>query len=309
MSYTVIFMEGKGVSRLGQFNDKGDCRRAWRTCSHGAAIVGPDGSVLEFRSGTTQPSERALKTYAEHMKRPGGTGGAAPAPEPARAKVKVERVELEVEEDEVDEEPAPKPLPPAPTPPAPVAPRPAEVTHAVAPATGAVVAGDDVERITPAAPVTCGAKGCTEAPGTTRSNTNPLLVDFCPRDRKTAHDRSRASSLTLAQVAAHLRAGTLPPPDPTRVASGRKGGLGMKKAAAKRAAKVVAHRDPKPAKPARAPSPARSLAAGLERVKRHAAVVDALGGVEVAEQLAAVVRDAGGVNVVVEALTELRSVA
>lgn len=63
MSYTVIFMEGKGVSRLGQFNDKGGCRRAWRTCSHGAAIVGPDGSVLEFRSGTTQPSERALKAY------------------------------------------------------------------------------------------------------------------------------------------------------------------------------------------------------------------------------------------------------
>lgn len=298
MSYTVIFMEGKGVSRLGQFNDKGGCRRAWRTCSQGAAIVGPDGSVLEFRSGTTQPSERALKAYAEHMKRPGGTGGAAPAPEPSRATVKVERVELEVEE-EVEREPEEDDdegdvLDEEPTAPPP-APRPAEVTHALDPATGAVVQGDDTERLQPpAAPARCGTAGCDHAPGIDRKNVLPAWRPFCGACRVVIRQRSRSMPGGVAAVIAHLRAGTLPPPSARHVAIGARGGKSPRR--------------PPPAA-RRVADPASTLAAGLERVKRHAAVVDALGGVEVAEQLAAVVRDAGGVNVVVEALTELRSVA
>jgi hypothetical protein len=182
---------------------------------------------------------------------------------------------------------------PFPAPPV-AAPRPAEVTHALHPATGAVVQGDDTERLTPAK---CGAMGCDAAPGIDRSNVRPAWRPFCGACRAVIRERSRSFPGGEEAVIEHMREGTLPP--------ARRGPV-SKKAAPKRTAKVVAHRDPKPT---RAPSPARTLAAGLERVKRHAAVVDALGGVEAAEQLAAAVRDAGGVAVVVDALTELRSVA
>jgi hypothetical protein len=329
--YTVIFLDTKGPAKLGTYADKGLCRRAWRTCNAGAAILGPDGALLECKSGTTAAAEKKLTAYAEHLRRQGGMATEA-APARRAAPVAVVEVEEEGDEDErdaeeedetlgalaeLDEAPAPAPPPPNSTTvkPVPVAapPPPVAVEHARAAETFHAVAAlvhDEPVAVAPrpaeVTPARCGAKGCDAAPGVTRSNTNPLVADFCPADRKVAHDRSRGS-LSLAEAAKHLRAGTLPPPDPARQASGRKGGTAAQRAAApKRAAKVVAHRDPKPT---HAPSPARTLAAGLERVRRHAAVVDALGGVEAAEQLAAAVRDAGGAAVVVEALTELRSVA
>ncbi len=173
--------------------------------------------------------------------------------------------------------------------------RPAEVTHALDPATGATVQGDDTERLTPpAAPLLCDAKGCGHAPGILRKNVLPAWRPFCGACRVVIRQRSRSMPGGVAAVIAHLRAGTLPPPSARHVAIGARGGKSPRR--------------PPPAA-RRVADPASTLAAGLERVKRHAAVVDALGGVDQAEQLAAVVRDAGGVEVVVEALTELRSVA
>lgn len=352
--YTVIFLDTKGPAKLGTYADKGLCRRAWRTCNAGAAILGPDGALLECKSGTTAAAEKKLTAYAEHLRR---QGSMAAETAPARRAAPVAVVddadeghdddERDAEEEdetlgelaELDDEPAPAPPPrlaptakPVAAPPPPVAiehvraadsfhavaalvrdepvavaPRPAEVTHALHPAAGAVVQGDDTERLTPAAAVTCGTKDCTSAPGIDRSNVRPAWKPFCGACRVVIRQRSRSFKGGEDAVIAHMRAGTLPPPSQQHAAFGARGGAGLRQVAAKKAAaKAVARRD---LKPTRAPSPTRTLAAGLERVKRHAAVVDALGGVEAAEQLAAAVRDSGGVNVVVEALTELRSVA
>ena len=399
--HTVIFIDTKGPAKLGTYNDKGDCRRGWKTCNQGAAILGPDGAVLECKSGTTAAAEKKLTAYAEHLRRQRGMAAeAAPArapapaatPDPSRGRVSIATVDVEVkeeddeqdederdpdEEDELDEEPAPAPPPrlaptvepvpvAAPPPPAPVlkvgdvvafptggplgggfavvqalagltgavvefnfygrmfavdrdsitrdgdawvcstpfpdppaAPKPApvehrlaEVTHAHHPATGAVVVGDDVERIAVVTHPACDAKDCKGPRGQNRANTNPVLRDLCQPHRKVAHDRSRAASVSLEEVVAHLRAGTLPPADPERAERGRKGGTAMKKAAAKRAAKVVARRDPKPAKVKLAP--AAELAAALARARHHATLIEQLGGTEAAQELARFVEDLGG---------------
>lgn len=181
--------------------------------------------------------------------------------------------------------------------------RAAEVTHAHHPTTGEVVQGDDTERLTPA--TTCARKGCKSAPGLVRSNVRPEWLPFCGADRAAIRERSRSMEGGEAAVIAHMKAGTLPP-------ALRRGPVAKKAPAPKRTAKPVAHREAKPApvpKPTRASSPASTLATALARVKRCAAVVDALGGVEAAEKLAELVRESGGVAEVAEALTELRRVA
>lgn len=334
MSYTVIFIDAKGPARLGAYEDKGAARRAWRTCNAGAAILGPDGTMLETKSGTTAPAEKKLRGYVEHLRRQGALEPAIPPRAPAPAAVEPD--------DEEDDEPdtttytrvdrieqvdamvarareraaaresgaSAEPVAAEHTRAAEafhavveqareaaraVDPRPAEVTHALDPATGAVVQGDDTERLQPpAAPARCGTAGCDHAPGIDRKNVLPAWRPFCGACRVVIRQRSRSMPGGVAAVIAHLRAGTLPPPSARHVAIGARGGKSPRR--------------PPPAA-RRVADPASTLAAGLERVKRHAAVVDALGGVDQAEQLAAVVRDAGGVEVVVEALTELRSVA
>jgi hypothetical protein len=296
--YTVIFVDTKGPTKLGRFEDKGTCRRAWKTFNAGAAILDESGAVLEHRGGITDAAKRKLDAYAEHLRRQGGMAAAAPVPTREAPEV------ASVEDEDDAEEPAPPPPPrPAPVaaPVAVVEPRPTEVTHAIHPTTGAVVVGDDAERLVHVAHAMCEAAGCTHPAASSRANTNPMLAGFCREDRKTAHDRSRGT-LPLATVVAHLRAGTLPPPDPKRAALGRKSGAARRQ----QPAEPVARRAPKPA---RVQSPAVTLAAGLERVKRNAAVIEALGGVEAAEALAELVRESGGVAEVRDALAGLLDLA
>lgn len=218
--YTVIYMDTKGPRVLGGFDDKGDCRRAWKHHRAGAAIVGGnDGAVLECKTGTSDSVKRQLEAYAAHLKRQGPAAeepapkpaeepAAPPPPKPTRAKVKVARVELEVEE-EADE--------------------PADAPEAAA---------------------TCTAKGCKSPTAGVRSDTNPVLRDFCRRDRKLANDHARSLDGGVTEAAKRLREGTL---TMTRQESGRRGGLAARRAKkakvkAKPARKPVARRDLKPAK-------------------------------------------------------------
>lgn len=376
--YAVIFMDRKGAAMLGTFDDKGQCRRAWRTITTGAAVVDSAGSVLEYKTGTPDAAKRKLDAHAEWMKREGKLpppGSAAP-PEQPRATLRVKSIEVGAEEDEDDDEedaPATKPAPAqAPVAPAatevlaevkwdsapagpedfrgedypaegpqPIVPervvtapapafrlndamgetarvaferelnreRPPEVTHAVAPATGAVVQGDDTERLAPPAaepPVTCAARGCVAHRGEIRSNTDPALAPLCGPHRKLCHDRARTMG-TVAAVAEALVAGTLPSAHEAQVAAGKA------TAAAKRRAAPGALRDAAPApKPRREPSPARTLAAGLETARACAEVVARLGGLAAARALAEHVERHGGaatVLEVLEAVAELGQVA
>ncbi len=126
--YAVIFMDRKGAAMLGTFDDKGQCRRAWRTITTGAAVVDSAGSVLEYKTGTPDAAKRKLDAHAEWMKREGKLpppGSAAP-PEQPRATLRVKSIEVGAEEDEDDDEedaPATKPAPAQ----APVAPAATEV--------------------------------------------------------------------------------------------------------------------------------------------------------------------------------------
>lgn len=363
--YAVIFMDRKGAATLGTFDDKGQCRRAWRTITTGAAVVDSAGSVLEYKTGTPDAVKRKLDAHAEWMKREGKLPPASTAapPEPPRATLRVKSLEVEVEEDEDEEdvpvtkpasqEPAPAQAPVAPAAtevlaevkwdsapagpedfrgedypaegPHPIvprrivtAPRPAaaaeaeehsryidamaaksiaEVTHAIAPATGAVVQGDDTERLAPpAAPVTCATKGCDRAPGIARSNVRLTWCPFCGPCRVIIRQRGRAFPGGEDAVMEHLRAGTLPPVDPHRSAYSARGG---------KASRGVPKAAPKPApapKPRRGTSPAATLAAGLETARACAEVVARLGGLGPARELAAVVEEHGGAEAVREAL-------
>lgn len=351
--YAVIFMDRKGAATLGTFDDKGQCRRAWRTITTGAAVVDSAGSVLEYKTGTPDAVKRKLDAHAEWMKREGKLPPASTAapPEPPRATLRVKSLEVEVEEDEDDDEedahvtkpasqepaPAQAPVAPAATEvlaevkwdsapagpedfrgedypsagPQPIvpervvtAPSAADVTHAIAPATGAVVRGDDTERLTPASPVTCATKDCGCAPGIARSNVRPEWRPFCGACRVVIRQRGRSFPGGEAAVMEHLRVGTLPPVDAKRAALGAKGGRNS------RASQKVPRPTAKPRKSAAAPapkprrptSPAATLAAGLETARACAEVVARLGGLGPARELAALVEEHGGAAAVREAL-------
>jgi hypothetical protein len=84
--YAVIFMDRKGAATLGTFDDKGQCRRAWRTITTGAAVVDSAGSVLEYKTGTPDAVKRKLDAHAEWVKHsPGDAGGFGPRPLPLSA--------------------------------------------------------------------------------------------------------------------------------------------------------------------------------------------------------------------------------
>lgn len=445
--FGVIFIDAKGPATLGvSFEDKGACRRAWKMCNAGAAIIDAAGEVVDEKSGTSDAALRKLKLYAAHLKRQGRLPQSSEGEQPSRGRPKVERVELEVEDemeegeevdpddgdDDGDDEapeaftrvegveqvqamvarddaraaereerwsaPAARPAPaeelrdvnwgapvgpecfrgedyPADGPqpivpaPAPLAPelkighlvtfpaggvfgggcavvqelagvggnvveffvhgrtfsvardsitrdadgwtcrvafpdpppaRPAEVTPAGAPVTGAVVVGDDTERLAPpAAPVTCATKDCDHAPGIDRKNVRPAWRPFCGPCRVIVRQRGRSFPGGESAVMLHLRAGTLPAVDPQRAAYSSRGGKASRSAVERR---PVA---PKPApapKPRRDPSPARTLAAGLATARAHAEVVGRLGGLDAARGLAELVEQHGGAAAVREAL-------
>ena len=61
--YMVVFIDTKGPALLGRYDDKGVARRAWTTCTFGAALAQSDGTVLQFKGGTAKQAEtRKLAT-------------------------------------------------------------------------------------------------------------------------------------------------------------------------------------------------------------------------------------------------------
>ena len=133
----------------------------------------------------------------------------------------------------------------------------------------------------------CAAKGCDARAGRVREDTNPAVADLCIRDRKRAHDRGRTMEGGVAAAAQALRDGTLPAPDPVRSAMGRKSG---KARAAKAPRPAIAKPAPRPAPEKRAAGPVD----GLALVRRRAAVVARLGGIDAAEALADELAQIGG---------------
>lgn len=370
--FRVIFIDTRGPAVLSTCADKGACRRAWKTCNNGAAIVDERGEIVETKGGTTDAAERKLKLFAAHLKRQ----AKLEEPAPPRAALRVASVEEDEEEDEpedggdadADEEPeedeattytrvdtieqvdamvarddaraaarergtapsaadpddnalgmdtaraggkcescgVPVPFPSdfcGPCDQRRAAPA-LDVTHAIAPATGAVVQGDDTERLAPpAAAVTCESKGCDHAPGIARSNVRPEWRPFCGACRVIIRQRGRAFPGGEAAVMEHLRAGTLPPVDAKRAALGAKGGRNSR--ASQSSSRPTRPRKPTPApapKPRRAASPAATLAAGLETARACAEVVARLGGIGPARELAAIVEEHGGAEAVLVTL-------
>ena len=159
----------------------------------------------------------------------------------------------------------------------------------------------------------CEAKGCTDHRAGVRTDTRPALVPFCRADRKKALDRVRDWGLSISDAAQTLRDGLTERPE--AVASSRRKAPAkpskaepVTRATKPSAAVAVAPPESTPIAASATPAPA-PLADALVRVKRQAAAIARLGGVEAAEQLAAIVADAGGAAVVVEALTTLRSLS
>lgn len=253
--FAVIFIDAKGPATLGtSFEDKGACRRAWRTCNAGAAIIDAAGEVVDEKSGTSDAALRKLKIYAAHLKRQGRLPQATPSAEPSRGRMTIGRVEIEVTEE--DEEEEGEEVDPDDEDEAPetftrvegveqvqamVARDDARAAEreerwsapAVAPATGAVVQGDDTERLAPPAaepPVTCAARGCVAHRGEIRSNTDPALAPLCGPHRKLCHDRARTMG-TVAAVAEALVAGTLPSAHEAQVAAGKATAAAKRRAA------------------------------------------------------------------------------
>lgn len=178
--------------------------------------------------------------------------------------------------------------------PEPVTPRPVEPAAApVAPATTAKPAEEPMPAKTEAAP-SC-AKCSLYPVALTTAKTHPGTEGWCAHCRRV--DAMRRNGTAFGRNAkapekpsAPKAAPTKPAPKPRVVAT------------------VATTPQPAPA-PAPAATHGATLADGLARVQRHAAIVARLGGVEAADQLAALVADAGGVAVVVEALTTLRGLA
>lgn len=188
-------------------------------------------------------------------------------------------------------EPVSRAEPLAPTPiAAPVTPRPVEPPAAsVAPTTTATTAEEPMPAKTEAAP-SC-AKCSLYPVALTTAKTHPGTEGWCAHCRRVDAMRRNGTAFGRNAKAPEKPSTPKVAPKPTKAAP---------------KPRAVAPEAPAPAS---AVTHGATLADGLARVQRHAAIVARLGGVEAAEQLAALVADAGGVAVVVEALTTLRGLA
>lgn len=131
------------------------------------------------------------------------------------------------------------------------------------------------EGATTEAPAMCEARGCDAEVGKVRSDTNPALEGFCPAHRQTARERANHWGLSAEGAAQTLRDGVT-----ERPADADAGAPARRKKARKPARRAAAA---KRAPEADAPA---DVGAGLALVRRMAAVLERLGGVEGAEALA-----------------------
>lgn len=132
------------------------------------------------------------------------------------------------------------------------------------------------EGATTEAPAACEARGCGAQVGKVRSDTNPAFAGLCPAHRQTARERANHWGLSAEKAAQTLRDGVTERPaadadaePPARRKKARK--PARRRAAAKRAPDADAPAD---------------VGAGLALVRRMAAVLERLGGVDAAEALA-----------------------
>jgi hypothetical protein len=146
----------------------------------------------------------------------------------------------------------------------------------------------------------CVAKSCKLPLGMLRANTTPAFRCLCPGHRQTARFRVRDHECTPEEAVAWLRENERPPSK-----------LSAKKPKAKAAAKPSKPAPKKPAKKPRQPPPKPStLNAGLDAMRRNAAVVEQLGGIAAAEAHVKTLAKIGGpakVGELVNAVMELAS--
>lgn len=194
--------------------------------------------------------------------------------------------------------------------PAPVTPRPVEPAAAPVAPTTAKPAEEPMPTTTPAS--MCSRSDCNDPVANARGCA-PSMVPFCRKHRTAAMAMRVQYKLTDEEAAQRCidNGSANPPPkvSASKPAAPKKAAPAPKAAPKLSKPRVVAQ-TPQPAPaPASAVTHGATLADGLARVQRHAAIVASLGGVEAAEQFAALVAEAGGAAVVVEALTTLRSIA
>lgn len=289
--YMVVFIDTKGPALLGRYDDKGVARRAWTTCTFGAAIAQSDGTVLQFKGGTAKQAEKRLEAFARQVARetPSAQGKApaeTSAPKvcaecretlpnhalgcsengpsegswtgPSKIRVKVDEVAVEID-DEDDIEP--------------------ESDDAPEPATEPAPAPTQKSK-----PSGCVAKGCGLPLGMLRANTTPAFRCLCPGHRQTARFRVRDHECTPEEAVAWLRENERPPSK-----------LSAKKPKAKAAAKPSkpAPKKPAPKTPTRHVGPS-TLNAALDAMRRNAEVVRQLGGIAAAEQHVKTLEKIGG---------------
>lgn len=131
------------------------------------------------------------------------------------------------------------------------------------------------EGATTEAPAACEARGCGAQVGKVRSDTNPAFAGLCPAHRQMARERANHWGLSAEEAAQTLRDGVTERP----AAAGAEPPARRKKARKPARRAAAAKRAPEADAPA-------DVGAGLALVRRMAAVLERLGGVEGAEALA-----------------------
>jgi hypothetical protein len=129
----------------------------------------------------------------------------------------------------------------------------------------------------------CDAKDCDKPRGGVRSDTNPALAPFCNRHRGEIRDRSHHDKARFAEVAQALREGAI-----------TKSERHVRAAQAANAARAATATPPKPAPVAVERRPTVAPTDGLALVRRMAAAITRLGGIDAAEALADELATMGG---------------
>lgn len=148
---------------------------------------------------------------------------------------------------------------------------------------GPHVRGGAAVRRAPASIGRCALDGCNEPAARSHGDTHPNMQGLCTVDRKRARDAIHQGRTTVENVIGYLNEGVHP-----------KGRHATKPS---QSPKLVRKRAETSTKAPRAPKPSQSPSGDpLAIVRRFAAVVHGLGGIDSAERLALVVARVGGVG-------------
>lgn len=293
MSYRVLELRDGAVVETHKGPNRDVAQKAFKAATAPAALV--EGAVVLSQNDRGRKSREAFVAFAASTT-PGTSKG----------------LPRQVATEPMPEKTAPlarfEPASPIVMRPAPVEEREAEVTHAIHPATGEVVTGDDVERRCD--PLDLGSVEVSA------EEVRPIVGGKIERATMVAVAPSKSSAPahpTVARCAAkgcnlevRVRVDT---PETLRCLCGAcrvlarkyvEGGRSMSAAVAlvltgttPTTSRPVMHRDAKPEKVTDAP---RSLDAGLALVAAHAGVIGRLGGLDAATQAATVLEQLGGVE-------------